>query len=205
MYSALEGTLHSGTLPDLGGWDYLLLALLSALQGPAASLVGGTAAAAGIVRLGGVFASISAGNLIFDVLWYGVGRAGKIDWLMGSNRLFKAPRERVEKLRTVVADQSSTVMTLAKLTSGFVMPTMIATGLARVPWKRWLPSLVAIEVLRTGALTLLGYYSARSLSQFLQGYSYVTWIGTLVLVLVSGFVIFRTLRLDDRLEQTVSK
>ena len=162
MLNTIGSLLHGGVLPSLGTWNYFLLGLLSAIQGPVATLVGGTAASTGVVRLEWVFFSISASNLIMDLAWYAVGRAGKLDWLMGSNRLFNVPRSRVEKLRTVITCQSSRVVMLAKITSGFVVPTMVATGLARVPWKNWLPSLFLIEVGRTGVLALLGFYSART-------------------------------------------
>ncbi len=193
--------LRGGTLPNLGRWDYLLLALLSVLQGPVATLLGATAAAAGLVRPGWVFVSISSANLTVDIFWFSIGRAGKIDWLLGSNRLFKVPRARVEKIRKIIVDQSSMVMAMAKITSGFVMPTMIATGLARVPWKRWLPPLVAVELLRTGALLAVGYYSARTLSQVLKGFSFLTVFGSLAFVLVSAWFIRRALKLGDKLEQ----
>lgn len=199
LSNILTAIVRTGTLPNFGYWDYFILMFLSVAQGPVATLLGASAAAAGLVRPLWVFISISAGNLSVDMLWYTLGRAGKIDWLMKPNRMMTVPRERVEKLRSVVVDQSSSIMLIAKFTSGFVIPTMIATGLARVPWKRWLPSLFIVEIIRTGGLVLVGYYSAKTLAQVLQGYSFLTILFTFILILASGWFIHRALKLDRKL------
>ncbi len=201
LLNALSGLMQAGALPHLGDWDYVLLVLLSILQGPVASLLAGTAAAAGLVQVGWVFLAICTGNLVTDLLWYAIGRLGKIDWLFRTKRLFNVPRKRVEQIRSIITDRSSTIMTLAKISTGFVLPTMIATGLAQVPWKRWLPSLMAVELLRTGTLTLVGFYSAQALSQILKGFSYLTILATIVFVGVSGWFIYRTLHLEEKIEK----
>ncbi|MCL4560687.1 MAG: hypothetical protein M1281_08750 [Chloroflexi bacterium] len=198
----LGSMLYSGTLPQMGGWDYLFLMVFSVLQGPVATLLGATAAAAGIVRLEWVFLSISFGNLAVDMLWYTLGRAGKVEWLLHSSRWLKMPLDRVEILRTIVIDRSSWIMTLAKVSSGLVMPAMVATGLARVPWKRWLPTLFAAEFLRTGTLVIVGYYSARFLSEVLAGYTYFSLAASLMILIASGWFIKRKLRLQDRMEES---
>jgi membrane protein DedA with SNARE-associated domain len=75
--------LQQGQLPQLGSWNYLLLASLIIWQGPVATLLGGAAASAGLLRPGLVFIVAICTNLSADVLWYTIGRRGNVD------RLFK--------------------------------------------------------------------------------------------------------------------
>lgn len=207
VYSTLNILIHSlgnilsgGMLPRLGYWDYLLLVLLSFIQGPVAPVIGGAAAAAGIVRPEGVFLTLSTSNLSFDMFWYVVGRRGKLDWLSRSNHFSNVSRNRIAKIRTIILDQSSAIVTMAKFTSGFVIPTMVATGLARVPWKRWLPSLFVIELFRTGVLVGSGFYFATALNQVLKGYSYLTILFTILVLILSAWLVSRSLHIDQKVE-----
>jgi membrane protein DedA with SNARE-associated domain len=43
------------------------------------------------------------------------------------------------------------------------VPTVIAAGLAQVPWRRWFPPVVVGELIWTGSLLLVGYYATESI------------------------------------------
>src|SRR5689334_15805869 len=74
-------SLRNGQFPELGYWTYVLLALLVAVEGPIATLLGAAAASAGLMRPIPVFVAAMSGNLVADSLWYGLGYAGKIEWV----------------------------------------------------------------------------------------------------------------------------
>jgi membrane protein DedA with SNARE-associated domain len=57
-----------------------------------------------------------------------------------------------------VHDHVGKFLFVAKLTLGLVVPTLVAAGLARVPWKRWVGMLFLAEAIWTGGLVLAGYY-----------------------------------------------
>jgi membrane protein DedA with SNARE-associated domain len=76
------------------------------------------------------------------------------------------------------------ILFIAKLTSGLVIPSLIAAGLARVQVKRWFPGLFSAEILWTGTLVLVGYYATQAVSQVEKGFQYLGVVGTLALVLV---------------------
>ena len=54
--------LQQGRLPEVGQWNYLLLAILVAIEGPIATLLGAAAASAGLMRLWGVFFAAAIGQ-----------------------------------------------------------------------------------------------------------------------------------------------
>ena len=86
-----------GQLPALGGWNYLLLMVVVVIQGPFATMLGGAAAAAGLLNPLGVLAACVAGNLGADVIWYTLGRLSKLGqtgrWSRRSQTLVRVLRE----------------------------------------------------------------------------------------------------------------
>lgn len=160
-------SLQRGELPQLGYWTYLVLALLIVLQGPLMTLLGAAAAATGLLQLHLVFLVGIVGNLTADALWYLVGRAGKLHWFLALTNAEKRPvtAQKIDALQTGMQTNAPRFVLAAKLSVGFVVPTLIAVGLARVPWKRWFPMAFLGETLWTGGLALLGYFAAATLSQ----------------------------------------
>ena len=69
-------------IATVGYLDLSLLAMLVAVEGPIATLLGAAAASAGLMHLEWVFIAAATGNLIADLLWYTLGRMGKIQLLL---------------------------------------------------------------------------------------------------------------------------
>ena len=58
-----------GQIQQLGNWNYVLLALLTVVEGPIATLLGAMAASTGYLNPELVFVSAATGNLAADTLW----------------------------------------------------------------------------------------------------------------------------------------
>ena len=80
-------------------------------------------------------------------------------------------------------EHATKVLFLAKLTLTFVIPSLIAAGLLRVPWKRWFPALILAETLWTGSLVLIGYYATESLKRVEQRIEYIALAVSVLFVL----------------------
>jgi len=168
----------------LGGWSYILLALLVAIEGPLTTLAGAVAASAGLLNPILVFVSASIGNLTADTLWYSVGYLGKTEWLVRYGSWFGIKEKLIERLQKDIQTHIHKILFVAKLTLGFVVPTLIAAGLARVPMKRWFGILFTAECIWTGALVLAGYYFG-TLTQSIE--THLRWIS------IGGTAIFLAL------------
>ena len=184
MFQDLVLILKSGQLPQVGLWTYILLAVLVAVEGPIATLLGAAAASAGLMRPLAVFAAACIGNLTADTLWYSLGYMGKTDWIYGIAKRMGAPKEILERLERNLMEHAVKIIFLAKLTVSFVIPSLIAAGLVRVPWKRWFPPLFSAEMIWTGSLVLIGYYATEAIKRVEQGVEY------LVLTISVLFVLF---------------
>jgi membrane protein DedA with SNARE-associated domain len=93
----------------------------------------------------------------------------------------------LERLRQDIQDHAAKVLFIAKLTLGFSIPTLIATGLAKVPARRWFPWLALGETIWTGSLVLLGYHLGRYVQRLEKGIELIAIVGILLSL---GFMIF---------------
>ncbi len=176
--------IKSGQLPQLGIWTYIILAVLVAVEGPIATLLGAAAASAGLMRPLPVFLAAAAGNLTADSLWYSLGYLGKRDWIFHFGRRLGLRESLIEHLKKNMVAHATRVLFLAKLTVTFVIPSLITAGLLRIPWRRWFPALVLAETLWTGSLVLIGYYTTEAVKRVEQGVEYS------VLAASVAFVVF---------------
>jgi len=76
------------------------------------------------------------------------------------------------------------------LTLGFVVPTLIAAGLARVPYKRWFGVLFAAECLWTGSLVLVGYYFGNMIQSIETSLPWVSVGGAVVFIAIVVYYLF---------------
>ncbi len=176
-----------GQVAFSGGWPYFLIAILVAVEGPITTLAGAVAASAGYLNPVLVFVAAAIGNLTADTLWYSLGYLGKIEWFTRYGGWFGVKESSVARLQKDIHAHIHKVLFVAKLTLGFVIPTLIAAGLARVPFKRWFGVLFAAECIWTGGLVLAGYYFGYLAQRIETDLRYISVAGV---VLIVGLAIY---------------
>jgi len=214
FFQLLQGfilAMRSGHLPQLGYWTYLVLAFLVAIEGPLATLLGAAAASAGLMRPWLVFISAAGGNLTADSLWYTLGYAGKLEWALRFGRRLGLHPEILDRLEKGMHEHAAKILFIAKLTVSFMIPSLIAAGLIKVPWRRWFPALFAGEMIWTGSLMLVGYYATEAIKRVQQGVEYLILGLSLVFVIFILFIGRHILRKrfsineDEEIEEELGK
>jgi membrane protein DedA with SNARE-associated domain len=183
--------LHFSKIQPLAAWLYLLLAFLVAVEGPIATLAAAVASSAGYLDPKLVFVSASCGNLSADILWYSLGYLGKIEFLGRYGGWLGIKQENILRLKQGIHDHVGKFLFVAKLTLGLVVPTLIAAGLARVSWRRWIGILVLAESIWTGSLVLAGYYYGQYILNIENGLKWVSIGSTIILLIALGIYILR--------------
>jgi membrane protein DedA with SNARE-associated domain len=176
--------LQNEQLPQLGSWTYILLAALVAVEGPIATLLGAAAASAGLMKPGLVFIAAAVGNLTADSLWYTLGYIGKIDWLLRVGRKLGISAELLQRLESAMHKHAARILFFAKLTLSMMIPALIAAGLVKAPWKRWFPAIFSGEMIWTGALVLIGFYTTEAIKRVALGVEYAALAGSVLVVVV---------------------
>lgn len=161
----LEALFRFTDSPLLAILPYCILALLAMAEGPVATLMGGAATANGLLLPLPAYLSIVIGNLTADMGWYSLGRFGKLEWLIRHGPKFGATPEQIERLAKGIQKHAPRLLFLSKLTVGFPIPTLVATGLNRVPVRRWVVLLALGELLKSAVLVSIGYLYAQAIQQ----------------------------------------
>jgi len=194
LWQEFSMLFKNGQIPEWGLWSYFALALLVAVEGPLATLLGAAAASAGAMRPLLVFFAASAGNLTADTLWYAIGYMGKIEWLFRLGQRTGISRERIEHLQANMRKHAVKVLFFAKLSMSLMIPSLIAAGLVKARWRRWFPAVFAGEVIWTGGLVLIGYYATEAVKRVEQGLEYFILGASLFFVIFMLWLSRRMLR-----------
>jgi membrane protein DedA with SNARE-associated domain len=187
-------SLQSGQVPNLGIWNYVLLAVFVFLEGPIATLLGAAAASAGVMKIDLVFVAASTGNLSADSAWYLLGYTGRVEWVLRHGRWLGIRRHHLQRLRQLMSRHAPKILLAAKLTSALIIPSLIAAGMARVPWRRWFPPVLAGEIIWTGSLVLIGYYATQLVGKVERDVRYLAGIGIVVFLAVLVWFVRRALQ-----------
>jgi membrane protein DedA with SNARE-associated domain len=192
--------LRTGTLPDLGNWSYVLIAVLVFVEGPSVTLVAGTMAATGILRADLVFLAAATGNFLADQFWYWLGRYGGRRGLLFRLGWFRRHKYEIEQLELEMQDHGVKMYLMAKISMGLLtIPTLVAAGLTRVAWWRLVCVSLLIEPLWTGFLVFAGLRLGEHITRMERGLQIAALIGGILLLLV--FLYFYR-RMFQRITQT---
>ena len=175
--------MQQGLLPDFGGWNYFLMALLIMIQGRSSALIGGIAAAAGALNLGWLILVAVLARLVVDLFWWRLGMTGLMDKL----GRFAAPyRRHSVKLNESIQRRPTRVILMSKTLGGFSAPMTMAVGNAHVPMRRWLPASILGELLWILPLLLVGFFATDALSNVKGSLVYITAASLLLMLLFTG-------------------
>ncbi|HEY6073400.1 MAG TPA: VTT domain-containing protein, partial [Anaerolineales bacterium] len=177
LFSYLQGQ-------PFGAWAYLLIFALVAFEGPIVTLAGAAASSAGFLNPLLVFLSAAFGNLAADVVWYRLGYLGKKEWLIHYGRWFGLREKSIHRLQSDMENHIGKILFTAKLTLGLVIPTLVATGLARIPWRRWFGVLFLAECMWTGFLVIVGHYFGRYVQTLERDLKWVSLVGAALFVVL---------------------
>ncbi|HEX7555490.1 MAG TPA: hypothetical protein VF338_02615 [Leptolinea sp.] len=194
--------LQFGVVTQIGSWNYLIIALLVAVEGPVVTLLGASASASGYLKTGFVLLAAAAGNITADLVWYRLGYAGKIEWLLPYQRWLGIKPKQMIHLQDQMYKHASKILFFAKLSSGFMIPSLVAAGMAKVPVKKWFPTLLIGETIWTGSLIFIGYHGTKILSSLSKGIEYVLLGASLLFMVVMVYYIRRALRASGVFEET---
>jgi membrane protein DedA with SNARE-associated domain len=168
----------------LGIWTYILLAVLVAVEGPVTTLAGAVASSAGYLNPFLVFLSASCGNLTADVLWYSVGYLGKREWVVHYGSWFGIKEKMIDHMQRDMETHIHKILFTAKLTLGFVVPALVAAGLAKVPWRRWFGILFLAECIWTGSLVAVGHYFGQYVQTLERDLKWVSLGGAVIFAIL---------------------
>jgi membrane protein DedA with SNARE-associated domain len=185
IFHQIWQAIQTGTLPDLGYWSYLIIAILVAIEGPIIILIAAAMAAGGIFNVEMVFVAAVAGNLLSDTLWYAIGYFGGNRDFLNRFGWFRRRQRTIEQLEAGMHEHGVRIFLVSKVSLGLTtIPMLIAAGLARVRWYRLAIVSILVEPIWSGLLVLAGYNLGAYLSRLERAVSIIAAIGAIVVLMV---------------------
>jgi membrane protein DedA with SNARE-associated domain len=146
-----------------------------------------------------VFLCAGAGNLTGDLCWYLLGYFGHFEALVRRFPQLVWLVPQIEQMKAEVLQRAPRMLLIAKLALGVAsIPTLVAAGVARVPWQRVVLVQLLGETIWTGALVLFGLFLGQYVSRLQKDLRIAALVSSVIFVLLLLWVIRRGLKTQNR-------
>lgn len=144
---------------------YLAMGLTNLLEGLISNLAAGITISGMYLRPIPIFVAIVAGNLTADLAWYNLGRYFQLDRIKRLAHRLKLDLQLIDDIAIEIRQHAPRFLFMAKLTIGLPVPSLIATGLSKVPVRRWIGMLVLAELIRSSVFVTLVFLYASAIDR----------------------------------------
>jgi membrane-associated protein len=186
-------------------YGYVIMFLLMIVEGPVVTLVAALLASLGFFSLPIVFMLSIVGDLLGDVLWYGIGRKWGQSFMVQYGRFVGISQELINRVQKFFDRYGGRAVFGAKSTTGLCLATFIVAGAAGMPLRVFLVNAFMGGVVWTSILVALGYFFG---TLYLQIAQYIAWAGWFVfgsaLVSIVLLSLYKS-RCGDRLLMLIKK
>ncbi|MDO8884470.1 MAG: VTT domain-containing protein [Pseudotabrizicola sp.] len=140
--------------------DYglLIIAPVAVLEGPVISVISGYLAKAGLVPLRLVFLVLLLADLAGDILLYVIGRKGRAGMALPWLSRFGVTRRRLASVIRAFRKNDARILVLGKLTHSAGFAVLLAAGMARMPFLRFLALNTAATVPKVALCMAVGWW-----------------------------------------------
>ncbi|MGA9855571.1 MAG: VTT domain-containing protein [Gammaproteobacteria bacterium] len=142
-------------------YGYLAVFLLSIIEGPLVTVFAAFLAAQGILNVFAVSATVVAGDLVGDMLIYGVGRwlLGRLPWRLSIRS--RAFRNRIRLLCIDITQRAGHFLLIGKLTHAVGFAVLLAAGAARIRLSVFVLYNILGTLPKSCVLVVIGYFFGR--------------------------------------------
>lgn len=166
---------------------YLAMGLTTLMDGSLSNLVTGITISGVFLRPIPVLLAVVTGNLMADMIWYNLGRYFQLKRIKRLAHRLKIDLNLIDDIALEIQQHAPRFLFMAKLTVGLPVPSLIATGLSKVPIRRWIGMLVLAELIRSTVFVSLVFLYASAVGRASEEMQAILMTMT-VFVVVSGVI-----------------
>lgn len=171
----------------LGTYQYLFLFPLVVVEGPIATVLAGFLCSLGQLNPFVTYAVVVVADVVGDSLYYVIGRHGGRPFIGKWGRFLGIKTQQIDRLEKHFTHHAGKTLVIGKLTHAVGAVVLVAAGMARVPfwkfvWYNFLPTLP-----KSFLLFLIGLYFGRSyaaISRYLDATALWTLIAAVCLIVI---------------------
>jgi membrane protein DedA with SNARE-associated domain len=137
---------------------YWVLVPLAIVEGPLVAIACGVGAATGYLDPFIAYGILVAGDIIPDLMWYGIGRYGAgLKWVARQRSRIQLLRENLPPLEDMWRDHGIITMTSVKLAYGISPAFIVSAGLVRLPLSKFVAYSLTVSTVMLAVLEAIGY------------------------------------------------
>lgn len=157
------------SLANLGAlllqYKYWVIFPAAFVEGPIITVIAGAGISLGILSWWPVYVLIVAGDLVSDAAHYYVGKWGGKPFIRRFGRFFRIRDEHVVSLEKVLNNHPGKAIILGKLSHGIGGAVLVAAGLVRMPFWKFMYWNVVGTLPKTLGLLIIGFYFAHAITK----------------------------------------
>jgi len=166
---------------------YLLLFLVTLVEGPSITAIGAFAAKLGYFNIYLIFLISILGNLIPDIIYYAIGFWGRIKVVDKYSKHLGLSKERIEKIEHLMEHHAGKTLVVVKLVPFLAVPGLMIAGAAKMPIKKYIFLSILIIIPSSLAFLLVGYYAGAAYGR-LSNYANYFIAGVIILFIIISYI-----------------
>jgi membrane protein DedA with SNARE-associated domain len=141
-------------------WVYVFIVFFAFAEGPILSMVFGIIIKLGYFDFMSVYVALMVGDLIGDIFWYCIGFYYGHSFIKKFGKYFSVTEQSLERAKSIFHKHKHPILFISKITNGFgfALATLIAAGMVKLPFKKYLAVNIAGQFIWTGLLISTGYF-----------------------------------------------
>lgn len=172
------------------GYFFMLLAMI--IEGPIITAAASFAVAFGFFSLPIIFLLSILGDLVGDVIFYGVGYFGRLTFIERVAPKLGLPISKIHALEKHLHNHSGKTIAAIKLNPVTPMPGLMLVGALRLPIRRYITVTLLIIVPKTILFMVLGYYFGAFYDTFANKFNNVPLaVAGIAIVAIIAFILYR--------------
>jgi membrane protein DedA with SNARE-associated domain len=157
-------------------YKYSALFVITIIEGPFITMFAGYIASQGMISLAIAYPLIVVGDLCSDSLFYALGYWGHFRIVKRFTSFAKISVPTSQRMDSLFHRHTIKTLFIAKITHAAGMPFLVAAGLAKVRYRKFLFANFLATLPKSMTFILIGYYYGEALNTISQYLVFGTWI-----------------------------
>jgi membrane protein DedA with SNARE-associated domain len=171
-------------------YGYFVILPVAILEGPIITVIAAFLAAQGYFNIYAVFAIVVIGDLLGDLLYYGIGRFGTKLFNTKFGKRFGLDTKHLALIEKHYATHSGKTLIIGKWTHSLGLVTLTGAGAAKMPVGRFMWYSLLGTIPKSLVFLLLGYYTGYAYQKINMYFNDAAYIMGAVIVLAIAIYFF---------------
>lgn len=167
-------------------YKYFILFPFAVVEGPFTMMISGLFVKLGYLNFFYAFILLMTGDLLGDMLWYGLGFKFGMPFVKKFGKFFNITEEKISKVEHIFHKFQSAILFVSKITMGFgfALATLVTAGLVKLSFKKFVFWNSLGGIVWTATLMSVGFYFGNFYLKLNSVLSKIGFFGLFVMIFI---------------------